>query len=545
MFKMKSISLLVLLLVIVAGTALIPTLRVNAQTGDFEISATPSHVSIGTDGTAHFVVKITSVNGFSGSVQLAVTGIAQSIQSQYYSTFQPNTLQLTPNAVVYSVLTLTISYQYVTLSSNTIGTSNFFVTATANGVTHSAPLAVDIFYGSQSTVQLTDVTLALTPSIIQTTATVTQSQTVTLQLTLSSGATSMLGQTLMAATLEAYDVPSGLLFTFTPNTISIAAGQTATVSLSLLMNPSFLQTGGTYIFAIGINALMQNPLLSDYSSYQNYFISKITTLMIIIPPAFTVQASPTLLSLLVGGPSQPLAITVTPTTSGLTDPIVLSVQGLPPGILATFQTNPLTPNGLAPVSTNLVIQAPPSTFPVPQTTLRVFATAAGITSNTTVIFQMLPQGDYTVSADQTLLSFTGAGEQKIVTLTITPENGFRDNINLTTLNLPPGFTVTFTPPNVIVQQALPITVLMTIVSGPNIQPGTYPVDIVSSTGVAATKTTVLTFLVQAGVGQIWPIVLVVVIIIAVVSVLAFIGLPKAREVRRIPERPSDVPSLPP
>jgi hypothetical protein len=192
-----------------------------------------------------------------------------------------------------------------------------------------------------------------------------------------------------------------------------------------------------------------------------------------------------------------------------------------------------------------VIQAPPSTFPVPQTTLRVYATAAGITSNTTVIFQMLPQGDYTVQADQTLLSFTGSGEQKIITLTVTPVNGFRDNINLTTLNLPPGFTATFNPQNVVIQQAVPITVLLTIVSGPGMQPGTYPVDIVSSTGVTATKTLVLTFLVQAGVGQIWPIILVVVILIAVVSLLAFIGLPKAREVRRIPERPSDVPSLPP
>jgi Na+/phosphate symporter len=164
-----------------------------------------------------------------------------------------------------------------------------------------------------------------------------------------------------------------------------------------------------------------------------------------------------------------------------------------------------------------------------------------------VIFTLLPQGDYTVQADQTLLSFTGSGQQKIVTLTITPVNGFRSNMNLTTLNLPPGFTATFTPQTFQVQQALPITVLMTIVAGTNIQPGTYAVDIVTNTGVTATKTTVLTFLVQAGVGQIWPVVLVVVVVIAVVSLLAFVGLPKAREVRRIPERErrSDVPSLPP
>lgn len=544
MFKMKSISLLLLLLVIVASTSLIPTLRVNAQTGDFQITADPSHVSIGTDGTAHFVVKITSVNGFSGPLQLAVTGIAQNIQSQYYATFQPSTLQLAPNAVVYSMLTLTISYQYVTLSANTIGTSNFAVTATANGIVHSAPLAVDIFYGSQSTVQLSDVALSLAPNIIQTTASITQSQSATLQLSLSSGATTMTGQTLLAATLQAYDVPSGLMITFTPNTVNIVSGQTATVTLSVLMTPSFLQTGGTYIFAIGINALMQSPLLSSYSSYQNYFISKVTTLTIIIPPAFNIEASPSIMDVLVGGPSQQLGIVVTPITSGLTDPIVLSVQGLPAGILATFQTNPLTPNGLQPITTNLVVQAPPSTFPV-TTTVTISATAAGITNTVTVIFTLLPTGDYSVQADQTLLSFTGSGQSKTVTLTITPQNGFRSNINLTALNLPVGFSATFSPQSLQIQQSGPITVTLTIVAGSNIQPGTYSVSIVSNTGVTASKTTVLTLLVRAGVGQIWPIVLVVVVIIAVVSLIAFIGLPRGREVRRIPERPSDVPSLPP
>ncbi|MGD0690557.1 MAG: hypothetical protein ABSA50_12445 [Candidatus Bathyarchaeia archaeon] len=544
MFRMKSISLLLLLLVIIASTSLIPTLRVNAQTGDFQITADPSHVSIGTDGTAHFVVKITSVNGFSGPLQLAVTGIAQNIQSQYYATFQPSTLQLAPNAVVYSMLTLTISYQYVTLSANTIGTSNFAVTATANGIVHSAPLAVDIFYGSQSTVQLSDVSLSLAPNIIQTTASITQSQSATLQLSLSSGATTMTGQTLLAATLQAYDVPSGLMITFTPNTVNIVSGQTATVTLSVLMTPSFLQTGGTYIFAIGINALMQSPLLSSYSSYQNYFISKVTTLTIIIPPAFNIEASPTIMDVLVGGPSQQLGIVVTPITSGLTDPIVLSVQGLPAGILATFQTNPLTPNGLQPITTNLVVQAPPSTFPV-TTTVTISATAAGITNTVTVIFTLLPTGDYSVQADQTLLSFTGSGQSKTVTLTITPQNGFRSNINLTALNLPVGFSATFSPQSLQIQQSGPITVTLTIVAGSNIQPGTYSVSIVSNTGVTASKTTVLTVLVRAGVGQIWPIVLVVVVIIAVVSLIAFIGLPRGREVRRIPERPSDVPSLPP
>jgi hypothetical protein len=417
------------------------------------------------------------------------------------------------------------------------------VTATGNGITRTAPLTVDIFYGQHSTVQLADVALSLEPNTIQTTASITQSQTATLQLTLTSGATTNLGQTLLIATLQAYNVPNGLMITFTPGSSSIVAGQTSTVTVGVLMTPAFLQTGGTYIFAIGINALMQNPLLSAYTSFQNYVVSKVTTLTIIIPPAFNIAASPTILNVLVGGPSTQLSKVVTPITSGLTDPIVLSYQGLPAGLLATFQNNPLIPKGLQPITTNLVIQAPPSTFPT-TATLTITATAAGIANSATVSLTLQPQGDYSIQADQTTLSFTGAGESKTVTLTITPQNGFRSNINLTSLNLPSGFSATFSPTNLQVQQSTPITVILTIVAGSNVQPGTYSVSIISSTGVSAAKTVVLTLLVRPGIAQIWPIVVIVGIVIGVVSIIVFIGMPRGREVRRIPQQPG-VPSLPP
>jgi hypothetical protein len=542
---MRNIKLMLLLaIVIVVSASLIPTISVKAQTGDFEVSAQPSHASIGTDGTARFVIKVTSVNGFSGEVQLSVTGLSQTGQSASYSSFQPSTLQLTPNAQAFSVLTLTISTQYTTLVANTISSINFNVVATANGITRSTPLAADIFYGTQSTVNLADTTLSLQPNTIETTASITQSQSATAVLTLTSGATTNLGQAVLTATIIAYDIPSGLLITITPATTSIVAGQSTTVTINFLMTPQFLQTGGTFIFAIGINALMQGPLLNAYTSYQNYFVSKAVPLTIIIPPAFSLSASPSVLNVLVGGPSQQLAIVVTPTTSGLTDPIVLSVQGLPAGLLASFQTNPLIPNGLQPVTTNLVFTAPPTTFPT-TATLTISATAAGITTSTTVSLTLQPQGDYSLTADQTVLSFTGAGESKTVTLTITPQNGFRSNINLTTLNLPTGFTASFSPSNLQVQQSTPITVILSIVAGQNIQPGTYSVSVVSSTGVSAAKSLVLTVLVRAGVAQIWPIVLVVVVVIAVVSIIVFVGMPKGREVRRIPEQDTGAPRLPP
>jgi hypothetical protein len=545
---MKKLSLaLFLTLIIIGGVSLIPSGAVKAQTGDFLVSAQPAHASIGTDGTARFVVKVSSVNGFSGSVVLAVTGLSQTGVSRSYASFQPGTLTLASGGQAYSVLTLTISTQYVTLVSNTISTLNFNVAATGNGITHTIPLAADVFYGTQSTVQLADTALTLSPNTIQTTASITQSQTITVELTLTSGATTNLGQQVLSATVVGFDLPSGLLVTITPVTTNILAGQSVTVSINLLMTPQFLQAGGTYIFAFGINAIMQGPLLNAYSSYQNYFVSRAVPLTIIIPPAFTVTVNPTIFNVLVGGSSEDLGITITPTTSGLTDPIVLSVQGLPAGLITSFQANPLAPNGLQPVSTNLVVQAPSGTFPVTQATVTVSATSSGITNTATALLTLQPQGDYTITADQTLLSFTGAGQSKTVTLTITPENGFQSNINLTTLNMPVGFNVTFNPANIQIRQTTPITVLTTIVAGPNIQPGSYTPSLVSSTGgITPPKNLQLTILVRAGVGQIWPIVLVMVVLIAVISIIAFIGIPRGREVRRIPQQPEPgTPSLPP
>jgi hypothetical protein len=530
-----------MILAIFVCASFIPAALVNAQVADFQVAATPTHVSIGTDGTAHFVIKVISVSGFSGLVQLAVTGL--STQYQSYASFRPGTLQLAANGVAYSVLTLTIGYQSVFNSVNSIGAIKFDVTGTGNGVTRSTPLAVDIFYGDQSTVQLTDVTLGLQPNIIQTSASVTQSQNVALQLTITSGATTMLGQTLFIATLQTYDIPNGLFITFDRNTLDIIAGQTTTVTMNVLMAPAFVQNGGTFMYAIGITAFMQQPLTSRYLSYQNFILSKDTVLTIIVPPAFNVGVSPTILNVLVGGPSQQLGIAITPTSSGLTDPIVLSAHGLPAGLLATFQTNPLIPNGLQTLSTKLIIQAPSSTWPT-TATVQITAQAAGITSSANVSLTIQPEGDYTIVADQTTLGFTGAGQSKTVTLTITPQNGFSSTINMSVLNLPTGFTASFSTTSVQVQQSTPITVIMTMIAGSNIQAGTYSVSVVGNTGVTATKSIALLVLVRAGVGEIWPIILVLVVVIALVSLIVFVGVPRGREVRRIPEK-TGTPRLPP
>jgi hypothetical protein len=540
--NMHASRLVIVLILLIAASIVIASTPVNAQVGDFEITASPPHVSIGTDGTAHYVIAVTSVNGFSGSVQLSTSGLSNSGLQATYSSFDPEIVQLAPYGEAFSELTLMTSYQF-TGTVPGIETLNFEVIGTGDGLTHSTPLAADLFYGNPSTVQLTGIGLNLQPDTILISGDMTKPQNETLLLTLSSGATTQLGQLLFIASLQAYDVPSGLYISFNPDTVNVVGGQSSQVTVSILMTPQFLQNGGTYKFAIGLNALMQAPLLSEYSTYQNYFISKIAVLTIIIPPSFNIAISPSALNLPIGGGDQQFAIVVTPITNGLTEPIVLSVQGIPSGIITNFQSSTLIPNGVQPLTTSLILDAPSGTWPT-STQIHIQAQAAGATASADALLNVEPQGSYSVQADQTTLQFNGAGQSRSVTLTIVPQGGFKSTIAFAATNLPTGMTATFNTANLTVQQSGPMNVILTLTAGQNIQPGTYEVSITSNTGFSS-QSLVLTILVRAGGSEILPVILGLITVIAVVSVILFVGLPSGRTVRRISEKdPNSLPRLP-
>lgn len=539
---MRTSQIAVLLLVMMVASVVVPVKLVNGQTVDFQVSASPPRVSVGSDGTAHYVVTITSINGFTGTVQLTVTGASSAGLEAAYFAFSPSLVQVAANGQGSSELTLTTNYQY-TYSGLGIQTINFDVTASANGITHTTPLAADLFYGDPTTVQLTSIGVNLQPDTLLVSGDITKSQNETLKLGLISEATSQLGILLFTGALQAYDIPTGLYISFNPSSVNVFGGQTAEVTVSILMTPQFLQNGGTYKFAIGINALMQSSLFSAYNSYGNYFLSKVGVLTIIIPPSFNIAITPSVLNVPIGGGDQQFAVVVTPLTKGLTEPIVLSVQGVPAGIIMNFQSSTLIANGIQPLSTNLVLNAPTGTLPT-SATIRITAQAAGASSEASASLNIEPQGDYSVQADQTTLSFNGVGQSRSVTLTITPSGGFASAIAFSVANLPSGMTATFSTANVTVQQSAAVNVILTLTAGQNVQPGTYDVSVTSNTGFSQ-KNIVLTVLVRAGGAEIWPIVLVMIVAIAVVSLIVFVGMPRGREVRRIPERESDRARLPP
>lgn len=540
-----------LLLLLTFGSIIIPATLVHAQaTGDFLISAAPNRVWVGTDGTGRYVIRVASINNFAGPVQLAVASVSYSGLQTYFS-FERSIIQLKPNSEEYTTLTVTTGYQYT--GTVQVATVTFQVTGTSSAGTKAIPLEADVIYGDLATIQQTDVAISLNPSTIFVSSrniTTTVSETLQLTLTSLAGVTTTLGTTtattLYTMTPQAYDIPSGLYITFNPSSVTNIRGGTTQVTINVLLTPQFLQNGGTYAFAIGMNAILPATSISASLVSGTYFVTKIAVLTIVIPPAFSIAVNPTVINLYVGAGQEQIQVTVTPLTKGLTDPIVLSVQGVPSGIIGNFQTNTLIPNGTQPLSTNLVLNAPTGTLPT-LGTLHFTAQSAGVTTSADASLNVQPQGDYTVQADQTTVEFSGSGQSRTITLTVTPQGGFKSTITFSAANLPAGMTATFSSATYNMQQSTPINVILTLTAGETTQPGTYQFSVVTNTGFS-TKSLVLTVLVRAGSTQIWPVILVVVIVIAVVSLIAFVGLqPRGREVRRISERRGEggYPRLPP
>lgn len=304
------------------------------------------------------------------------------------------------------------------------------------------------------------------------------------------------------------------------------------VTASIVMTPEFLEKSGTHRLVVGISGLVTGTMLGA-STYQDIFVTKTAILTIVIPPFFNVAIRPSILDVYIGGADQKLQVVVTPVSRGLSSPIALTVEGIPPGIVASFERDTLIPRGKEALATNILLNAPstskPGIFPI-----RVSATTMGVSRIANASLNLRPSGDYSMRLDQATVSLSARGESRSVTLTIIPQGDFRATIDFSVTNLPPGMKATLSTTSATVQQETPITVVLTLTAQAEVQSGTYDLQIVANTGFS-TKTINITVLVRSGTVEIWPVVLVVVILISVVSAIVFIGMPRGRQVRIISE----------
>jgi hypothetical protein len=181
---------------------------------------------------------------------------------------------------------------------------------------------------------------------------------------------------------------------------------------------------------------------------------------------FTISASPPSQTVTQGG-STSYAVTISP-TGGFTGQVGLSVSGLPGGATGSFSPNPATGSSTLSVTTS-------ASTPTGAYTLTITGVSGSLTHVTTVSLVLM---DFTLSASPSSRTLT-QGTATSYGVTITPANGFSDQVSLGVSGLPSGASGSFTPNPATTSSTLSVT---TLTSTPA---GTYTLTV---TGVSGTLT---------------------------------------------------------
>ena len=271
---------------------------------DFTIAAAPSTVALQSGGSARaLTVTVAGVNGSINPVNVSLNGLPTGV------TASPSTLSLAPGQL--GQFMLTASNSAAATSSATVT-----VVGSENATSHMATAAVSI-----TPAPVPDFTITAAPG----------------SLALQSGG-SMRTFTVTTAAINGFSdavnvslsgLPAGV--TATPSTVAITPGQLG--QFTLAASTAAATTSGATITVSGSDGSLSHTATASLS------------IMPAIVPDFTITAAPASISLQGGGSARLLSVT-TAAVNGFTDPVTVSLSGLPAGVTATPSTVTVTPGQL-------------------------------------------------------------------------------------------------------------------------------------------------------------------------------------------------------
>jgi subtilase family serine protease len=319
-------------------TGLINTLA-GAATASFTLSDSPSSLSVtqGSSGTS--TITVTDVNGFTGSVTLAASGLPGGVTAAFGTNPTTGT----------SVLTLTAS------STATTGAATVTITGTSGSLTATTTLALTV-----TATATPSFTLAASPASLS----VTQgsSGTSTITVTDKNGFTG-------SVTLAASGLPSGVTAAFGTNPTTGTSVLTLTASATATTGTATVTITGT---SGSLTATTTVALTVNASSATKNFTLSLS------PASFTIDER--------GSVSTTLTIT---SQGGFNSAVTLSVNEFPTDVSATASANPVTPpaNG----STTVTITWSASRrAPTGTTTIELIGTSGSLTNEIPVTITVAP-----------------------------------------------------------------------------------------------------------------------------------------------------------
>lgn len=476
-------------------------------TQDFSATVQPSTESATAGGTANFTVAIASLNGFSGTVALAVTGLPQGATAG----FSPSTIS---NGAGSSILTVTVP------SNASPNSWPLTITGTSGALSHTAT----------ATLQITgppDFTLSSQPVSQSVTAGNSTSFTVTVAPQNGfNSAVALSASGLPAATTATFvpaTIPAGggssLLTVTTGSTTSSGSSSITITGTSGTLNHSTTATiivsqpgSGTLTGAVSTPAGVQNLTTLGTADWAHWGLSSSTS--------FDHKSSGNSqignFTIVNGQAGSVASFGGSATTYSWTDGTPdTSVSGTSTGVYITGQTRGFQFTAPADTTARTLTVflgvfagqgqltahlSDGSAADFVDTSLSSGAGAytlqyqAAATGQTLTITWTLVSGEGNVNLQAAALSAassadfdlellsstmtTTSGNSASDTVTITPRNGFTDQVNLSVSGLPPNATATFTPPAITGgtgSSVLDITVAA------NTTPNSYPLTITGTT----------------------------------------------------------------
>jgi subtilase family serine protease len=320
-------------------------LLAGSSTPSFTLSDSPSSLTITQGGSGTSTITVTDVNGFSGSVTLAASGLPSGVTA----TFGTNPTTGT------SVLTLTAS------ATATTGASTVTITGTSGSLTATTTLALTVNSSA---------TPAFSVSASPTSVTVTQGSSGTSTITVTST-----GGFDSATTLSASGLPSGVTATFSTNPVTPPANGSASSTLTLTASAG--ATVGTATVTI----------TGTSGSTSHSATITLTVNASSGTPNFTLSLSPSSFTIDDNG-SVSTTLTVT-SVNGFHSAVELSVNEFPTDVSATASANPVTPpaNGSVKVT---VIWSATRRAPTGTTTIELIGTSGSLDNQIPVTITVAP-----------------------------------------------------------------------------------------------------------------------------------------------------------
>lgn len=408
--------------------------KTSSGIADFSVNISPGSANIDKGGNSSVTASIAALGGFSGTVQLMVTGAPAGV-----------TANLSASSVNGSG-SPTISVSVA--KTATPGTYPLTLWAASGNLSHSANLSLVV----ANAIAVPDFSISASPG----------SQTIGIGQGASFSVSVVpVNEFTGTVSLTASGLPSGMQASFVP--ASITTSGTATLNIST----SSSAAAGTYTLTIG----------GASGSISHTTSVSVTLTANAPPPDFSISEAPSSQTVTAGN-STSVVVSVAG-SNGFTGTVALAESGMPAGMTASC--NPASITGSASCTLNI---STTSSTAAGTYTVTITGTSGALTHNTSVKV-IVVQADFSISAAPSSQTVT-AGNSTSFTVSVGASNGFNGTVGLVESGMPAGMLVSCSPASITGSGSCTLNVSTTSSTAA----GTYTLTITGTSGSLTHSTSV-------------------------------------------------------